>query len=196
MQVMRAVGFEHFLVLPVRDASVFALLEGGLIETAQTQGQTVGVRSEAQGAPGSKHYNELMVLVAEDNDINALLAETMLRKVGCRFERVRDGAKAIAAVRETLAPTRTPYDLVLMDLSMPEMDGVEATRAIRGLCRDADVVCPRIVAVTANAFADDRANALRQGLDDYLTKPFEKEQLLKVLDDCLNTRADKLAQSA
>ena len=127
----------------------------------------------------------MRILLAEDNDINALLAETMIRKFGCVCDRVSDGAAAVEAVRGALELGAMPYDLVMMDLAMPEIDGISAMRKIRKLCADASASFPRIVAVTANAFAEDRAEALSQGMDDYLSKPFEKEQLVALLTACL-----------
>jgi CheY-like chemotaxis protein len=120
-------------------------------------------------------------LLAEDNDINALLACTMLEKAGARVIRVRNGVEAIVKARAELDQgTGKGFDLVLMDIHMPDMDGVEAARGIKALYPDdarPGEGRPPIVALTANALAEDRATYLEAGLDDYLTKPFEKADL-------------------
>jgi CheY-like chemotaxis protein len=125
----------------------------------------------------------LTILLAEDNDINALLARTVVEKSGARVVRARDGADAIAKARGALAEDQG-FDLVLMDIHMPDMDGVEAARGIRALYpEDARPGAgrPPIVALTANAFPEDRAAYLDAGLDDYMAKPFEKQDLATLL---------------
>jgi len=124
------------------------------------------------------------VLLAEDNDINALLASTILEKEGAHVVRVKNGREAIAEVIKTRANGR-PFDIVLMDIHMPDMDGVEAARGIRLLYPEhvrPAAGRPPIVALTANAFAEDRAAYLAAGLDDYLAKPFENADLAALLD--------------
>ena len=120
-----------------------------------------------------------MILLAEDNDINALLASTVLEKSGARVVRARNGAEAVAKARNELSQGNG-FDLVFMDIHMPDMDGVEAAQRIRELYPDEarpGAGRPPIVALTANAFAEDRAAYLAAGLDDYLAKPFEKGDL-------------------
>jgi CheY-like chemotaxis protein len=125
------------------------------------------------------------VLLAENNDINALLARTMLEKSGMHVVHARNGADAIARAHEALQ--RSPaggFDLVLMDIHMPDMDGVEAARGMRGLYPEGaspGAGRPPIVALTADAFAEDRVSYLAAGLDDYLAKPFEKADLAAML---------------
>jgi CheY-like chemotaxis protein len=119
------------------------------------------------------------ILLAEDNDINALLACTVLEKSGARVVRVRNGPEAVARAGNELAQGKG-FDLVLMDIHMPDIDGVEAARRIRALYpQDARAgrERPPIVALTANAFAEDRDAYIEAGLDDYLAKPFEKADL-------------------
>jgi CheY-like chemotaxis protein len=112
-----------------------------------------------------------LVLVAEDNLINQKVARLVLKKFGCRVEVVGDGASAVEQVRQR------PYDLVLMDVHMPGMDGYEATRQMRA----AGVKTP-IVAMTASAMDGERVRCLNAGMDDYLTKPIESEKLRKVVE--------------
>ena len=115
------------------------------------------------------------VLVAEDNDVNREILVTMLKNSGCSVVKAVNGLEAVR-VSET-----GHYDIVLMDVQMPEMDGITATRAIRA--REMALGLPRkpILALTANALADDKENCLKAGMDDYLTKPFMRKQILELL---------------
>ncbi len=122
------------------------------------------------------------VLLAEDNAINALLATRLLERDGCLVERVHSGDEAVAAVARTISGEAPPYDLVLMDIYMPRLDGIEATRAIRRLvAADGGPRQPPIIAVTANAFVEDRQRYLAAGFDDYLAKPFDARDLRELL---------------
>jgi CheY-like chemotaxis protein len=115
----------------------------------------------------------LLILVAEDNNVNQFVIRALLTHFGHHVDVVGDGAEAVTAVQ------RVPYDLVLMDIHMPEMDGVEATRLIRGL--PGEVSDLPIVALTANAMKGDREQYLEAGMTDYLSKPVDKDALLEVL---------------
>jgi PAS domain S-box-containing protein len=114
----------------------------------------------------------LRTLVAEDNLVNQRLAVLLLEKLGHRADVVSNGAEALAAVEER------PYDVVLMDVEMPVMDGLEATRQIHERLSTAR---PRIVAVTAGAMSEDRDRCLAAGMDDFLTKPIRLEELSAAL---------------
>jgi len=115
----------------------------------------------------------LRILIAEDHAVNQTLAVAMLERFGYRAEVVSDGKLALEAV------LRDDYDLVLMDVQMPSMDGLEATRRIR----QRKQTRPRIVGMTANVFAEDRAQCFDAGMDDFLPKPVREEELLRVLQD-------------
>jgi len=115
----------------------------------------------------------LRILVAEDNTVNQKLALKLLERHGYSADVVSNGIEAVEAVE------RESYDVVLMDVQMPELDGLEATRRIRTL-RSAGTN-PYIVAVTANAMADDRAACLAAGMDDYVSKPIRVEELVEAL---------------
>ena len=116
---------------------------------------------------------ELRILVAEDNAINQMVVRTILTGAGLRVDVVGNGRDALAAVRDE------HYDLVFMDMSMPQMDGLEATRRIRQLDGPAYEVA--IVALTANAFTDELEQCLEAGMNGYLTKPVPRERLLAAI---------------
>ncbi len=117
----------------------------------------------------------LRILLAEDNLINQKVAKQMLRRIGYRADVVLNGREAIDALRNQ------PYDVVLMDVQMPEMDGVEATQIIRSEFPAERQ--PRIVALTANAMARQRRAYLEAGMDAYISKPFKIEELVSALAD-------------
>ena len=132
------------------------------------------VRAGARGVPQdhrSVGERGARVLVAEDNEVNRLVIEAMLRDLDCEVELVHDGAQALAALE------RYRPDLVLMDCQMPVVDGFEATRRLRAGGHDVPVI-----AVTANALEGDRERCLAAGMDDYLTKPLDRERLAATLE--------------
>jgi two-component system sensor histidine kinase/response regulator len=116
---------------------------------------------------------ELTILLAEDNPVNQEVASVMLRKRGHHVDVVPNGREAVDAVR------RRKYDVILMDIQMPEMDGLAATVAIRGLPGGADLP---IFAVTAHAMSDERDRCLAQGMNGYLTKPFKGHELYALVE--------------
>ncbi len=124
------------------------------------------------------------VLVAEDNPVNQRLALAMLAKFGCRADAVANGAEAVSASEQI------PYDLILMDCQMPEMDGYQATEAIRRReQRDPRGRHLPIIAMTANAMTGDREQCLAAGMDDYVSKPVHVEQLTAALERWLPKNA-------
>ena len=177
-------GFDAYLVRPIRPASLFAQMHGP--ETPPQQNSR-SLRPASSSAPGvaisSDSPGALQVLLAEDNDINALLARKMLEKQGCEVTHARNGLEAAEAVQERLGKAQR-FDLVLMDIHMPEMDGVESCQKIREYHAASGYEgggIPPVIALTANAFPEDREQYLAAGLDDYLAKPFEKEDLEEIL---------------
>ena len=114
------------------------------------------------------------VLVVEDNEINQALLIAMLAPLRHAVDVAADGHEAVAAAR------RMAYDIVLMDINMPNMDGVEATRLIRAM--GGALASVPIIAVTANAMVGDRENYLAAGLTDYLSKPIDRMQLIETID--------------
>jgi two-component system, sensor histidine kinase and response regulator len=113
------------------------------------------------------------VLVVDDNQVNQMLATLLLGKAGHRVDVVGNGYEALEAV------SSRPYDAILMDIQMPEMDGIEATRRIRGM--SGPVARLPIIAMTANAMKGDRERLLSVGMNDYVAKPIEKAQLFHAL---------------
>jgi two-component system sensor histidine kinase/response regulator len=111
--------------------------------------------------------------LAEDNDVNRLVAISMLESFGLLVDVVGNGKEALEAI------SRARYDIVLMDCQMPEMDGFDATALIRA--READTDRSVIVALTAHAMDGDRERCLAVGMDDYLSKPFAREDLARLL---------------
>lgn len=111
------------------------------------------------------------ILMAEDNTINQRVGKLILQRAGFAIDVVADGNEAVEAHREH------PYDLILMDCQMPTMDGFEASRHIRKLNGQQ----PVIIAVTANALVGERERCLNAGMDDYLSKPFQADQLVAIV---------------
>ena len=116
----------------------------------------------------------LRILLAEDNVVNQKLALRLLQQMGYRADLASNGIEAIESVR------RQTYDVILMDVQMPEMDGLEASRQINARWQSRDR--PRIIAMTANAMQGDRDMCLAAGMDDYLTKPIRVERLVEALN--------------
>ncbi len=178
LPALKAAGFTGYLVKPVRAASLAARLDG------VTRFEEDEPDAAPAGAPIDKAAGRgLSILVAEDNEINALLVRALLTRLGHRPTMVGDGAAAIDAWRRARIETK-PYDLVLMDLQMPGVDGLEAARRIRAQEAASDVGQrpTRILALTANAQAEDRDAALAAGMDGLLVKPLDRERLAGLLD--------------
>ena len=121
------------------------------------------------------------LLVVEDNELNLEIASTLLKEAGFAVDTAENGKIAVEKVE---AASADRYDLILMDIQMPEMDGYEATRRIRALPDTKKAALP-IVAMTANAFEDDRKNALRAGMNGHIAKPLDIPKLFQVLSELL-----------
>ena len=117
------------------------------------------------------------VLLAEDNDLNAEIAEFILEDMGLMVDRVEDGVQCVARMEQKTAGT---YDLILMDIQMPNMDGYKATQAIRRLADKKKAGIP-IIAMTANAFEEDRKKAFEKGLNGHIAKPVDAEKVKKTI---------------
>ena len=117
------------------------------------------------------------ILLAEDNDLNAEIAEEILKRAGLKTERVEDGIQCVNRIIEMPAGT---YDMILMDIQMPQMDGYKATQAIRNL-PDKDKACIPIIAMTANAFEEDKRDAIAAGMNGHIAKPIQVDKLFSTL---------------
>ncbi len=193
----RAAGFDAYLVRPVRPTSMMQQL--GLHQPLHVDDTSHEEQGPRQPAPSAADDPRRRVLLAEDNEINALLAKRVLEKCGFDYVAVKNGEEAIAAVRDVLAGEAPSLDLVLMDIFMPKLDGIEAARAIKELYAawtGGSGAVPPIVALTASAFAEDKKHYLESGMDDYLAKPFDKASLEAVLKRWSGRRASGNADAA
>ena len=137
--------------------------------------------NETDGISG-KH-----ILLAEDNDLNAEIAEFILEDMGLLVDRVEDGIQCVAKMEQEPAGT---YDLILMDIQMPNMDGYKATEVIRGLSDKRKATIP-IIAMTANAFEEDRKKALAKGMNGHIAKPVAAEKVEKTILSALSRRSEQ-----
>ncbi|NBC31705.1 MAG: response regulator [Alphaproteobacteria bacterium] len=181
-------GFDDRLVKPIRVSA----LRQSVAEACAAAG-TSGPPAASRNAPGGgnqietktvNHTGEGVVpkarlLLAEDSPASRMVASALLAKAGYAVDAVEDGRKAVAAVEAG------NYDLVLMDVQMPEMDGLEATRRIRALSGSAALI--PIIAMTANAMSGDKERLLAARMDDYVSKPVQRSALLETLDRWLGT---------
>ena len=126
---------------------------------------------------GSEILEGRNILLAEDNDLNAEIAEAILKHVGLKIDRVEDGVQCVNRIMEMPVGT---YDMILMDIQMPKMDGYKATQAIRHL-PDRDKACIPIIAMTANAFEEDKRDAIAAGMNGHIAKPIQIDKLLSML---------------
>ena len=124
----------------------------------------------------------LHVLLAEDNDLNAEIAVSLLEEQGMIVTRAADGKSALLQFCNTAPGT---FDLILMDIMMPEMNGYETTKAIRNLSDRPDGKEILIIAMTANAFAEDVQAALDAGMDDHVAKPMDMDILISAIEKCV-----------
>jgi PAS domain S-box-containing protein len=172
-ELRRGVEFAASLTKPIKPSqlydtlmSVFGATPAGVQAPAPREGP---VEQLAERMP-------LRILVAEDNVVNQQLALLLLKKLGYRADVTANGLEALQALK------REPYDVVLMDVQMPTMDGLEATRRIRQ--RWLEGQRPHVIAATANAMREEREACLAAGMDDYLSKPIRMEELAAALSRC------------
>ena len=126
---------------------------------------------------GSEILNGRHILLAEDNDLNAEIAEAILERAGLKIERVEDGIQCVNKVEKMPVGT---YDMILMDIQMPKMDGYKATQKIRHL-PDKDKACIPIIAMTASAFEEDKREAIAAGMNGHIAKPIDVNELMAIL---------------
>ncbi|MBN9599371.1 MAG: response regulator [Afipia sp.] len=169
-------AFNGYLVKPLRAASLAARL------TADTAPLVPDVEDESNAvAAPARAAKGLSILVAEDNEINALLMRSLLTRLGHRPVISVNGREAFESwlAAQTAG---TPYDVVLMDVQMPELDGIEATRLIRAREADRSLTHTRILALTANTLVEDRYACFEAGMDGFLIKPLDRDKLIEALD--------------
>jgi PAS domain S-box-containing protein len=168
-QAATTVGFAAFLNKP----SKASLLYNTLIDVLDRRAQPRPVTSSLSLDPTMAAQHPLRILLAEDNAVNQRVATSILARMGYTCDIAGNGREAVTAV------ATTSYDVVLMDVLMPELDGLQASREIRGLTHI--TTQPRIVAMTANAMAGDRETCLAAGMDDYVSKPIRIKELVTAL---------------
>jgi len=171
---LKEAGFTGYLIKPVRAASLAARFAADDAFDHAAAAEAVEMPAPAAAAGG------LSILVAEDNEINALLVRALLQKLGHRPTMAGSGKAAIDCWLAARA-AGLPFDRILMDLHMPGMDGLEATRRIRQFEAEDGMPHTPIVALTANASAEDREASLGAGMDGFLIKPLDRDRLAAAL---------------
>jgi signal transduction histidine kinase/CheY-like chemotaxis protein len=156
---------------PFKPSSLYDAIVG--IVSPETLAATVPSGGADDGAADRHTLRHMRILIAEDNTVNQKVAAKMVQKLGCSADVVSNGREALKALR------KIPYDLVLMDCQMPEMDGFEATAEIRA--REGQERHTVVIALTANAMKGDKERCLLAGMDDYLPKPLREEALKESL---------------
>jgi PAS domain S-box-containing protein len=183
----REAGFSGFLIKPVRARSLHERLSPAPVAAAQP------LTPSQDSAPTPAPRAGLVVLVAEDNEINALLAQRTLERLGCTPVWARDGREALRLAQASLDGTAVRFDLALLDIRMPERDGLSVARAIRDIEAEAGGGHLPLIAVTANVSPGDRSAALAAGMDDCLAKPLERAALASLIDRLGQGRVNALS---
>ena len=153
-------------------------LRNVLAQPFMAPGNTGDKKDEASGMPD---FTGKRILLAEDNEMNQMIAHAILTEVGLAVDIASDGSEAVEKIKNTPAGT---YDVILMDVQMPKMDGYEASRRIRAL-EDPQKAGIPIIAVTANAFEEDRKTALEAGMNGHLAKPYDIPAIMETLKTLL-----------
>ena len=177
-----SVAYDAFLTKPVRRSVLVARL--GAAVTGETVAPDAGARPAALQLELASD-RETHVLLAEDNEVNILLATTILRQLGLSVESVKTGRQAVEAAAERA------FDLILMDVHMPEMDGMEATRLIRRLPGPAGRL--PIIAMTADAMKSDVEACFAAGMSDFVSKPLDLEAFIAALERAFGTGSESVA---
>ena len=173
---LKETGFAAQLVKPIQQSALFDCLV-----TPQGVGSTPRQQTSAPHVLNDLVWRNTRVLLAEDNLTNQQVALAILRKLGLKADVVTNGREATAALRNI------PYQMVLMDVQMPEMDGLEATRMVRSADGGARNRGVPIIAMTASAMEQDRRRCLEAGMDDYIAKPVTPESLARIIKKWLAT---------
>jgi two-component system sensor histidine kinase/response regulator len=182
-------GIEAYLVKPVKQSRLLDCMVG-VLSKAVGENATFKLTAAALAIISSEPsppLENVRILLAEDNTVNQKVALAQLKKLRCKANAVANGIEVLEAMQ------RISYDIILMDCQMPEMDGYEATKALREREQSLDSPCPwhapvYIIAMTANAMQGEREKCLAVGMDDYLTKPVRTIDLQAVLHKALAGR--------
>jgi CheY-like chemotaxis protein len=183
MQATQVPGIEAWLVKPAKQSQLMNALAGAWAMRSRTGALPQAVDRHPSGVVLADRFAGLgiRILIAEDNAVNQKVAMRMLQKLGLRPDLARNGLEAVRML------AITPYDLILMDCHMPEMDGYAATREIRRMEGSNRRV--NIVAMTAEAMAGARDQCLASGMDDYVSKPIRLQDLFEVLQKWIARQA-------
>jgi CheY-like chemotaxis protein len=174
----REMDITAYLLKPVKLSELLTVIRRALSPIAE---------EVQQPSKGEKSYSrQLQILLAEDNPVNQRLAVHMLEKMGHLVAVAQTGKEALDALRTGR------FDLVLMDLQMPEMDGFAATREIRGAEQHGQGHVP-VIAMTAHAMKGDREECLAAGMDDYLAKPINSEELRQVIERVMTAQKESVS---
>jgi signal transduction histidine kinase/CheY-like chemotaxis protein/CHASE1-domain containing sensor protein len=179
----RQIGVDSYLVKPIRQAELLEALMAAL-------GKKPKGRSDASPTPAPLPKKRLRVLLAEDNPVNQEVAVALLEEMGCTVVLACDGRQALAAVK------KRQFDIVLMDVQMPEMNGIDAAKRIREWERRGGMQRTPIVAITAHALASDDDICRQAGMDGYITKPISVQRVADAMDRALATPPAQTNQSA
>jgi len=169
-------GFDGFLNKPIRRENLYLMLEGALGESVDDvkEDKLEKQKIMTQYSLREEKKHSVRILLAEDNLVNQKLAKIMLTKAGYRVKIANNGKEAV----EKYSVSPADFDLILMDIQMPELDGMEASRSIREMGFDA----VPIIAMTAHAMKGDREKCIGAGMNDYISKPIKREVVFEVLE--------------
>ena len=170
-------GFDGWLVKPVRARSLFDRLASEFEPASSAPAP-----ARANASPTAR---AMRALLAEDNDINAVVAQKALRRLGFEVVRARDGEEATRLAGAATRRESPGFDVVLMDIKMPGIDGYEAARSIRRVERETGAARVALVALTANAMAEDRRASIVAGFDEFLAKPVDLARLAETIERLL-----------
>jgi len=170
---LESLGCAGYLVKPVKQLQLFDTIVT-ILKQKKTEGKGKSMPIVTRHTIAEQKHQKVRILVAEDNPMNQKLTVTILQKAGYEVDAVENGLKAIETIK------RTSYDLVFMDVQMPEMDGFEATRAIRDF--EGTRQHTTVIAMTAHVMRGDQERCLEAGMDDYISKPIEPQVMFKVIE--------------
>ena len=184
---LKDAGATGYHITPVRHGWLERRLAATLAGIDIDGGKTAPAARSPTSEGETRRGEGIAILVAEDNEINTLLTVSLIKRMGYHVDSVRDGAEALAAIE-----TRGRYDLVLMDVHMPGMDGIEATRRLReseAKRGQGERARLPVIALTASVMDEDRQNCLAAGMDDFLTKPLDPNALTAAITRWTKGRA-------